>query len=198
MRLFVAAEIAEDVVKQLATCGEELRRRSAQAARAHITWVAADRLHVTVRFIGEMDAARARAIEAALEPALSLPPFDLEIQGIGAFPERGAPRLLWAGIGRGAGALGLVEAEVSSRLDRCGVPREARPYHPHVTLARVREPGGLGTATWLEGLSDRCFGVAPVNAITLFESRPSAQGHVHVHVHVQSTSLGGLGGVRPR
>jgi 2'-5' RNA ligase len=49
-----------------------------------------------------------------------------------------------------------------------------------VTLARVREPGGLKTATWLEGLNDRRFGVSRINAITLFESRPTRQGHVYV------------------
>lgn len=180
MRLFVAAEIAAAVVGELAACGEELRRRSTQAPHARITWVPPDRLHVTVRFIGEVDKPRARAIAAALEPMLRVAPFALEIHGVGTFPERGAPRVVWAGIGRGADALGAVEAEVSTRLDQCGVPREPRPYHPHVTLARVREPGGLRTAAWLEGLTDRRFGVAPVNAITLFESRPSPRGHVYV------------------
>jgi 2'-5' RNA ligase len=193
VRLFVAVEIAPAVVGALAACGEELRRRSAQAVRAHITWVPADRLHVTVRFIGGVNEPQARAIAAALEPTVPLPPFDLEIHGVGTFPERGAPRVVWAGVGRGADALGAVEAEVSTRLDQCGVPREPRPYHPHVTLARVREPGGLRTATWLAGLTDRRFGVAPVNAITLFESRPSPQGHLYIPV--QRTPLAG---VRPR
>lgn len=180
MRLFVAVEIEPRVVQEVAACGEELRRRSARAARARITWVPADRLHVTVRFIGEMDEARSRAIVEALRPNLPLTPFELTIEGVGTFPEHGAPRVLWAGIVRGAEALGAVEAEVSARLDRCGVPREPRPYHPHVTFARVREASGLRTATWLEGLTGRRFGASPVNAITLFESRPSPQGHVYV------------------
>ena len=85
MRLFVAAEIAPAVVGELAACGEELRRRSAQAARARITWVPPDRLHVTVRFIGEVDEPRARAIAAALEPILRVAPFELEIHGVGTF-----------------------------------------------------------------------------------------------------------------
>jgi 2'-5' RNA ligase len=180
MRLFIAVEIEPGVVQEVAACGEELRRRSARAARARIIWVPADRLHVTVRFIGEMDEVRSRAIVEVFRPHLPLTPFEVTVEGVGTFPERGAPRVLWAGVGRGAEALVAVEAEVSARLDRCGVPHESRPYHPHVTLARVREPGGLRTATWLDGLTGLRFGASPVNAITLFESRPSPQGHVYV------------------
>lgn len=193
MRLFVAVEIAPQVIEALAACGDELRRRAARVPRARIAWVAADRLHVTVRFIGEVDEAETRAIATALAPDISLTPFALAIEGVGTFPEHRPPRVLWAGIGDGSDAIAAVEAEVSTRLEGCGVPREARPYRPHVTLARVREPGGLRTATWLADWTDRRFGVSPVNAITLFESRPSPQGHVYVPV--QRTALIG---VRPR
>jgi 2'-5' RNA ligase len=178
--LFVAIEIDPRVTATVASCADELRRRSVHAPRARITWVPAERLHATVRFIGEVDAARAEAIAAALAPDVPLAPFELTLERVGTFPGHGPPRVLWAGVGAGADALAAVEREVSMRLDRCGIPREDRPYHPHVTLARVREPGGLRTTAWLEGLSDRRFGVSSVNAITLFESRPSRQGHVHV------------------
>jgi 2'-5' RNA ligase len=177
--LFVAVELEPHVNGAVAACSAELRRRAAKAPRARITWVAAERLHITVRFLGEADAARAAAIRVALGPHLPLAPFDAAIEGVGAFPEHGPPRVLWAGVG-GGDALIAVEAEVSGRLDRCGLPREARPYHPHVTLARVREPGGLRTSAWLEGLHDRHFGLSPVKAITLFESRPSRDGHEYV------------------
>ena len=138
MRLFVAVELEPRVVEAVAACSEELRRRSARAPRARITWVAPDRLHVTVRFIGDVDQTRSTTIADALRPGLALTPFDVAVEGVGTFPPHGAPRVLWAGIGRGAEAIGAGEAEVSARLEACGVPREARPYHPHVTLARVR------------------------------------------------------------
>jgi 2'-5' RNA ligase len=180
VRLFVAVEIEPRVIESISSVSDELRRRSARAPRARITWVPSDRLHVTVRFIGQVELGRTDAITAALAPDLPVAPLMLTVAGIGAFPPHGPPRVLWAGVGADAGALEAVEAEVSSRLHRCGVPPEDRPYRPHVTLARVREAGGLRAATWLEGLSDRRFGVSRVNAITLFESRPSRQGHVYV------------------
>lgn len=182
MRLFVAVEIEPGVVEALAAGADELRRRAARATRARITWVASDRLHITVRFIGEVDERQAHAIAAALAPAMPPAPFETAIEGVGTFPVHGPPRVLWAGVGRGADALAAAEGEVSTRLGRCGVAREARLYHPHVTLARVREPGGLRTAEWLSGVTGRRFGVSRVNAITLFESRPSSQGHVYVPV----------------
>jgi 2'-5' RNA ligase len=180
VRLFVAVELEPRVLDATATCAEELRRRSARAPDARVTWVPADRLHVTVCFIGEVDAARAEAIARALAPDLPLAPFQVMVERVGAFPEHGAPRVLWAGIGFGVEELSAVEAEVSARLGRCGVARERRPYRPHVTLARVRDARGLRTAAWLDGLTDRVLGVSPVNAITLFESRPSPRGHLYV------------------
>jgi len=187
VRLFVAVEIDPAVLDRIAACSAELRRRSAVAARARISWARPDRLHVTVRFIGEVDGGRAEAIVAALEPALSVAAFDLTVEDVGTFPAQGPPRVLWAGIARGLDALRAVEVEVSGRLDRCGIAREPRAYHPHVTLARVREAGGLRTAQWLDGLAGRQFGTSRVNAITLFQSRPSPQGHEYVAL--QRTAL---------
>jgi 2'-5' RNA ligase len=191
VRLFVAVELTPPVVAALAACSEALQRRSTRASRARITWVAADHLHVTVRFIGHVDEARAEAVAGVLRPDVTLTPFELAIEGIGTFPARGAPRVVWAGIARGIEPLGALEAQVSARLERCDVPREARPYHPHVTLARIRESHGLRPAAWLEGLTTRRFGISPVNAITLFESRPSPQGHVYIPV--QRTPLNPAG-----
>jgi 2'-5' RNA ligase len=178
--LFVAVEIDPRVTEDIASSEDELRRRSARAPRARITWVPPDRLHVTVRFIGEIDATRATMIAAALAPDLPIAPFDVTLERVGTFPAHGPPRVLWVGVGSGVDGLAAVEKDVSARLDRCGVPRDDRPYRPHVTLARVRAPGGLRTAAWLEGLNDRRFGVSRVNAITLFESRPTRQGHLYV------------------
>ena len=146
-----------------------------------------DRLHVTVRFIGETDEVQSKRIASALAPAADIEPFELACHGVGAFPERGAPRVLWAGIGAGADGLAALEQEVSARLAACGVLPEERGYHPHVTLARVRDPRGLQTRALTDGFVDRPFGTSRVVAITLFHSRPSSQGAVYVPL--QSTSL---------
>ena len=121
MRLFVAVEIDPQVVAKLAQCVDELRQRvQARAPDARVTWVPPDRLHVTVRFIGETDEVQSKRIASALAPAADIEPFELACHGVGAFPERGAPRVLWAGISAGADGLAALEQEVSARLAACG------------------------------------------------------------------------------
>jgi 2'-5' RNA ligase len=98
---------------------------------------------------------------------------------VGAFPPRGAPRVFWAGLTDGRDHLLEVERAVSQRLGPL-VPPEDRPYSPHLTLARVKEPGSLSRPALFEGLATRQFGKVHVDAITLFESRLSSKGASHV------------------
>jgi 2'-5' RNA ligase len=176
VRLFVAVELGQDVLSRLASLSAELQRRAARHARsARATWVHPERMHLTVRFIGESDADRTAAIAAALAPPLRTPAFDVRIGGTGAFPPRGRPRVLWAGIEQGIEGLQTLEREITERLGGCGVPPEERPYRPHLTLARVREPDDLRADRLFEGLSDT-LGSSRVEAITLFHSKTSPKG----------------------
>ena len=181
MRLFVGVDINPQVVERIAECLDELRRRVAQRApRARISWVPPDRLHVTIRFIGEASESRASEIAASLSPTLPLDPFEAIFTGIGAFPLHGPPRVLWAGIGSGVEPFVALEREVTARLDACGIPPEERPYHPHVTIARVREPAGVRARPLLDEFHARAFGASSVETITLFQSRLSPKGSVYV------------------
>ena len=181
MRLFVAVNVSPQVAAAFTAVSEELRTRAATLApRARITWVPAERAHVTVRFIGHVDDAAAGTISAALAPPLALQPFEVTVSGVGAFPPGGSPRVIWAGLTSGVEPLMDVEREVSARLETCGIAREDRPYRPHLTLARVKEAGGLRSRALFEGLPDRDFGTTRVEAITLFESRLSPTGPTYV------------------
>ena len=173
----MAAEIGETLAARVAELSRELQRRSADAApRAKITWVPADRLHLTVRFIGEIDETRVPAVREALEPPLRLAPFDLTLAGAGSFPKTGSPRVVWVGVAAGREQLIAAEQEISARLARLGIPKEVRPYNPHLTLARVREPAGLRSARLFEGLTDLVLGTVRIDAITLFHSKLSPKG----------------------
>jgi 2'-5' RNA ligase len=159
-----------------ATLLAELRRRAESSApRAKVTWVAAARIHLTLRFIGEVDAGTGERIVHALRDEIPMAPFTVEWGGLGAFPPRGAPRVLWVGVAAGAEALVAAEKQVSDRLAALGIAREARPYSPHLTLARVREPAGLKAATLFERV-DASLGETAVDAITLFQSHLSPKG----------------------
>lgn len=192
MRLFVAVEIAPAVAAAAAALIERLRERAKRLApRSRITWVPADRLHVTVRFIGNVDADRADAVGQVLAPPLGQAPFDLTLAGVRSFPPKGPPRVLSSGVTDGREPLVAIEERVSERLARVGIAAEPRPYTPHLTLARVREAGGLRPAALLEATGEATLGTTTVEAITLFESRLSPTGPTYVAL--QRTSLAGGG-----
>jgi 2'-5' RNA ligase len=180
MRLFIAVEMNRAVEDAAREVIDELRARVTRLApRARLTWSAPERIHITVRFIGDADVPRAQAIRSALGPTIDAPVFDLAVEGVGAFPPKGPPRVFWAGLTDGRDGLLEVDRAVSQRLETL-VPAEDRPYAPHLTLARVKEPAGLSRVTLFEDLTTRRFGRVHVDAITLFESRLSPKGATHV------------------
>src|SRR5262245_52250562 len=130
MRLFVAVEISEAVAASALDLISRLRSTAAKLApQSRITWMTAERLHITVRFIGWVDDAKADAIRGALKAPLG-DPFDLAIAGVGAFPPKGSPRVIWAGLTGGRPQLVSLERLVSDRLAEAGVPPEDRPFSP--------------------------------------------------------------------
>jgi 2'-5' RNA ligase len=183
MRLFVGLELDASVVRTLEQCTLDVRWRVENAApHARLSWVPADRIHVTVRFIGHVDETRGSAIAAALAPEIDQSPFEMHIRGVGTFPLRGAPRVFWAGVHASPHVLEDLERRVTERLAPFGIAGEQRPYQPHITLARVREGKGLRASALTEGHERRDFGSSMVEAITLFESRPSTEGVRYVPV----------------
>lgn len=191
MRLFVGVALGDEVVRQLHVLLDVLHERAAEMApRARITWVPPERLHVTVRFIGNVDDHRTRAIRSALEAPLTVKPFNLIVAGVGTFPKGRPPRVIWAGISQGLSELQQMEQEISGRLERRGIAREERDYTPHVTLARVRDAAGLRASPLLQGLSEGTLGTSRVDAATLFESRLSPKGPAYISL--QRTPLAAL------
>jgi 2'-5' RNA ligase len=166
---------------------EELRTRVVRLApHARLTWVSRERLHFTVRFIGSVDASTVPAIVDALAAPLPRAPFDAIVQGLGVFPDRRPPRVIWAGLRSGTAEMAALARAVNQRIDRLvgGDPEELRP---HLTLARVKEPHGLRPAALLAGIESTALGVTRVDAVTLFESRQSG-GSLH-YVPLMKTAL---------
>jgi 2'-5' RNA ligase len=181
VRLFVGVELGEEIVANLGLLIDRLRERAQAAApEARVTWVAAERLHATVRFIGNADDQGTLGVKLAFEAPLAVKPFDLEVAGIGTFPKGGPPRVIWAGVSRGSSGLQEMERELSDRLKGLGIAREERDYSPHITLARVRHPAGLRASHLLDGLGESRCGAIRVRTATLFESRLSPKGPTYV------------------
>jgi 2'-5' RNA ligase len=176
MRLFVAVEVddrtrlvAERVQKQL---------QCAWISAVKARWVPVDNLHLTVRFIGHVDDARATGIIDALTPPLDIPPFDIELGGCGAFPPSGPPRVAWIGLTRGLPALAAIHEGLNRRLEPLGFAPERRAFSAHLTLARMKDAPAAArrpVRAELERLTVPPV-VFAVNRATVFESHLSSKG----------------------
>ena len=141
-----------------------------------MSWVARDNVHLTLKFLGNVETARLADVGRALAAAAATrPAFDLEVNGLGAFPTRTRPRVLWAGVGAGAAETAAVAAGVDDALAGLGFDRESRPFAAHVTLGRVREPRvNPRLAQALEAAT--AFGRQRISHISLMKSELSPRG----------------------
>jgi RNA 2',3'-cyclic 3'-phosphodiesterase len=189
--LFTGIDLGDDVRARAAAMIAELRHRVQQTApQARVTWIPEERLHLTVRFIGEVGEPLAERIVSALRAPLPLAPFTVAFNALGSFPQKGPPRVIWIGVADGRDAVSRAEVAISERLHRLGIPREDRAYSPHLTLARVREAAGMRAAALFDHLSPR-LGETRVDAITLFQSKLSPKGPTYVVLERTPLRTGG-------
>ena len=153
-RLFVAADIDDATKAQIEIISRSLR--DAIGTRTRASWVRADRMHLTLQFFAGADAALEERIMAALGGALDARAFDLSFDGLGFFPERGSPRVLWLGIRNGEAELRRVQQIVRERL---ALPPE--PFSPHLTLSTPRQCTYGVISTAMKYLSRKCHRLLP-------------------------------------
>ncbi len=172
MRLFVALEIPSAVRDNLAVLIEELRAADAAATKNKARWVRAENLHVTLKFIGNVDAGKLDAIRAALGEVSSSGIVELRFRGVGFFPNEKRPRVLWTGAVASPNL-----ASLAAEIDTRGIAREAREFAPHLTLARFDPPyisEKLRAAA--QENAAREFGAVRTGEFHLFESKTRPTG----------------------
>jgi len=177
MRTFIAVDLDPAVKTALAGLLRKLRWRGPKG----ITWVREAGLHITLKFLGEIDEAMAGRVGTALESAAAaVPAFRLAVRGTGAFPGAPrAPRVLWAGTDEPAPFADLF-SRLETGLEALGFARETRPFHPHLTLGRVKSPSGVRDVLGeLERWRDVEFGAMTVSGVTLFKSALRPDGAVY-------------------
>jgi RNA 2',3'-cyclic 3'-phosphodiesterase len=163
-RLFIAIRPPETVRDALIDAMEGL-----EGAR----WLGEDQLHLTLRFLGEVDSPAANDLAAALG-RIRGEPFELRIAGVGVFDRRGRPSAIWARVLPSA-SLEALRQKVERACESAGLGRETRRFTPHITLARLgRSSGDIGA--WLAAHGDLAAGPWQAENFVLYESRLGHEG----------------------
>lgn len=171
MRLFVALAVSDEVRKSLTALLNELRRADFKPR-----WVDPESLHVTLKFIGHIADEQLSSIAGALLKLTAPAQIALEVRGIGFFPNDHRPTVIWVGI-QASAELAALATRVDQALAACGVPRETRPFAPHLTLARLKEPRlSEPLRTLLANSKDRVFGTQVAKEFHLMESKTKSTG----------------------
>jgi 2'-5' RNA ligase len=181
MRLFLAVDLDEATRAAVSEMAAALRARLRPAVARGASWVAPANLHVTLRFLGEMRDDVVAALRLAFDEPVRLAPFEIEIGGVSAFPNAAAPRILWVGVRRGEALLEELYDEVQRRLTALRIPPEARPFHPHITLARFKRDRMPRRARLPNSAREdrESIGSMLVTELTLFESHTSPRGSTY-------------------
>jgi RNA 2',3'-cyclic 3'-phosphodiesterase len=167
MRLFVAIALPEAVKQSLLVL---------QAGVPGARWQTREQLHLTLRFIGEVDGRDATAIDDALA-SIATPAFSLELKSVGSFGGK-TPRDLWAGV-RTNDALARLQRKIESALQRAGFEPDGRKFRPHVTLARLK---GTQNGHVMDFLTDHALyssGEFPVDGFILYSSKTTSDGSIY-------------------
>lgn len=177
MRLFVAVELPETVRAGAAEASARLRSILARAhSRSRMTWVAPDRLHLTLLFLGEVAEEVATHMAERFAPPLPMAPFTLRLGHAGVFPPSGRPRVAWLAVEEGAGQLSTLHDSIVDRFDGLPWTREERPFAAHLTLARFRDPGTPAERRAISEAPAVPIPSGEVDHVTLFQSRLSPRG----------------------
>jgi 2'-5' RNA ligase len=189
MRTFIAIEISQEIKNALAQIEAHLIY-----AGADVKWVKPENVHLTLKFLGEIDEKKAAEISAILDSiARMTKPFELSVKNIGAFPNIEHSRVLWVGLDKGSAEATALAAQIDEDLSKIGFAKEKRPFSPHLTIGRVRSP--LNQDKLKEKMLSAAVSIDPssvpphqTSAVILFQSTLTSQGSIYTKLHESKLS----------
>ena len=138
IRVFCAVELPQEVRAAVAAHAARLRR---EFPEERASWPRPEGLHITLKFIGEVEAPRVEALSRAAATAVEgFKPFRLSVEESGTFPPRGSSRVLWLGVKDESGQLARLQGRLEQECEAAGFTPEPRAFKPHLTVARLRTP----------------------------------------------------------
>jgi 2'-5' RNA ligase len=182
MRTFIAIDFDRNIKSRLSDLREELAESGAD-----VRWVKSQDLHLTLKFLGDIDDKQAGVVKDLLEKIARLSsPFPIALKGVGAFPNIDSPKVVWVGITKGLEALKKISLNLENELEKAGFSKEGRMFRPHVTLGRVRS--GLNRAKLTEAIKNLSRKEEPelifmVESLTFFKSQLTPSGPIYTIIY---------------
>ena len=135
IRAFIAIELPDEIRTELGVLQKSLKT----GEQNYVKWVSPDSIHLTLKFLGDIDADKVEEITGAVRESIEhIPPFILQIKGLGVFPNLRRIQVIWVGLTGNLDSLQLIQKNIEENLAILGYPEEARDFTPHLTLGRVR------------------------------------------------------------
>ncbi|NTV28501.1 MAG: RNA 2',3'-cyclic phosphodiesterase [Candidatus Omnitrophica bacterium] len=183
IRAFIAVELDPAIRQELARLQLVLQQKL--PIENGIKWVAPDNIHITLRFLGEIDNTSLASINVIMDRiAADFPAFTIRTAGLGAFPDLHRPSILWAGLDQGADTLaslaGRLEHDLTGSITEEKTSAASDKFTPHITLGRIRLPqAAVPLSKALKTLPDPEGYTQSVSHLTLFQSRLTTSGPVY-------------------
>jgi 2'-5' RNA ligase len=169
-RLFVSLEPPESVRQSLAELDPHLRG---------VRWLEPRQMHLTLSFLGSVSAETQETLMEKLR-AISWKPFFLPLIGLGTFPSKGWPKIVWIGVGTGHPHLFQLHKRVQEAVLAAGLEPDLRSFHPHVTLARCRDVSPETIRPFLKSHADFDAGLIHVESFQLSSSELTPGGSIYL------------------
>lgn len=167
-RLFIGLELPESIRTELVRLNPKVKG---------LRWLPAEQLHLTMSFLGEVDADGEQRLHEALAP-VKVPTFFLPVTGIGTFG--GArPTIVWAGVGHGHPHLFALHKHLQDAVLHAGLEADLKPFHPHITLGRARGISRAALKPFLHQHAATEFDLWKVTSFTLFSSQLTHEGSIY-------------------
>ena len=150
---------------------------------AGLRWLPEEQLHLTVSFLGDVEAPVEDRLCEALRK-VRVPPFFLPLRGVGVFNSRGRPSVVWAGVGKGHPHLFALHRRIQDAVLSVGLEADLKPFHPHVSIGRGKGISRQALQPFIRRHAETEFGMVRVTGFNLYSSVLSAEGAAH-HVEMR-------------
>jgi RNA 2',3'-cyclic 3'-phosphodiesterase len=168
-RLFVAIDLPDSVKQSLVRLDPQKRG---------VRWLPAEQMHLTLSFLDQVDPGTEEILREKLS-AIQWSAFFLPLTGLGTFPSKGWPKIIWIGVGTGHPHLFQLHKRVQDAALAAGLEPDLRPWHPHVTLARCRDVSAESIRPFLKANADLEAGMIHVESFVLNSSRLTPAGSIY-------------------